>query len=218
MKCNARSSMLLLAALLGGCIAPVPTESEQEMETAPGKELVPTISEDIGWPGTSETSGDMEVTYQDDQKLEITAPRHVVRSASTFTIDVDQGWGQSISTSMTYVLYHRPYQSDAEWKPVGLTIGSYGTATVSFTKDGTFLLWGHLKVDMSMRRFTGFNWLLKDAAFFEFENCGVWEENPEFGIVALPMSNWWNMADDYSYDITLTCTDESGAAAACPAY
>ena len=208
----------LVVGLLGGCLAaPVDTESEEGLESAPGKELVATITEDVGWAGNASVDGSMDVTYQDDQKLEISAPRHVVATSSSFQVAVDQGYGQAISTSMAFVLYHRPFQSGGEWKPVGCELGSYGSAQ-PMTKDGVFVLWTKVKVDASGRRFTGFNPLLRDAAFMQFEMCGVWEENPEFGIVALPMSNWWNMADDYSYTVSVACLDETGGTTLCPAY
>jgi len=102
---------------------------EEGLESAPGKELVVTITEELGWPGTASVSGDMEVTYQDDQKLELSAPIHVVPTDAPFQIAVDQGWGQWVSTSMAFVLYHRQRGSGAEWKPVGYLGygGSYGT-------------------------------------------------------------------------------------------
>ena len=207
--------VVLLCLALAGCIAAPETESEEGLETAPGKELVATITEDLGWPGTRTVSDDMEVTYQDDQKLELSAPRHVVATSSPFQVAIDQGWGQSVSTSMAFVLYHREYGRGGEWKPVGCSLGSYGTAMVPMSKDGVFMIWE--KVEVDGRRFSGFNPLLRDAASFEFELCGVMEANPEFGVVALPMSNWWNMADDYSYTLSVSCLDETGRTTDCPA-
>jgi hypothetical protein len=207
---------VLLYLVLAGCVAAPQTESEEGLESAPGKELIATITEDVGWPGGRSVSDDMDVTYQDDQKLEISAPRHVVATSSPLQVAVAQGWGQSVSTSMAFVLYHREVQSGDEWKPVGCSLGSYGTAMVPMSKDGVFMLWEKVKIDG--RRFSGFNPLLRDAAFFEFELCGITEANPELGIVALPMSNWWNMADDYSYTLSVSCLDEAGRTTDCPAY
>lgn len=211
-------SLALVASLSAACVAAPETESEEGLESAPGKELVVTITEELGWPGTASVSGDMEVTYQDDQKLELSAPIHVVPTDAPFQIAVDQGWGQWVSTSMAFVLYHRQRGSGAEWKPVGYLGygGSYGTAVVSQSKDGVFLIWDKVKV--KDRRFTGFNPILHDAAFFEFEGCNVMESDPELGIVVLPMSNWWNMADDYSYSLSVSCLDEAGKTTICPAY
>lgn len=213
--------MALLATLSAACIAAPETESETELESAPGKELVVTISEEIGWPGTRSTSDDMEITYQDDQKIELTAPIHVIGTNGTFRIDVDQGWGQAISTNMAFILFHRQAGSGGEWKPVGSPEfgATYGTAVVSASKDQVFLIWEKVKVQGDLRRFTGFNPILHDAAFFQFEGVGMMNESdPELGIVVMPMSNWWNMADDYSYTLTLTCLDDAGAESDCGAY
>ena len=207
---------LLLA--LTGCLSPaVDTEADGAADKAQNLELVASITSDDHWPGGTAVDASMDVTYQDDSKVEISAPRHVVATEASFRVSVDQGWGQWISTSMGFVLYHRPYGSDAEWAPVGCALGSYGSARPT-TKDGTFVIWDKVKVDMSWRRFNGFNGLLGDAAFMEFENCGVNEAYPEFGIVALPTSNWNNMADDYSYTLGVSCLDPSGAEMDCGAY
>lgn len=215
---KSRDLSVAVLLVLPACIAPAPdTEAEGAADRAQSLELVASITGDEGWPGGRTVSSTMEVTAQDANRIEISAPRHVVATEASFRVGIDQGWGQWVSTTMAFVLYHRPYGSSAEWAPVGCSLGSYGSFRPT-TKDGTFVLWEKVKVDMSWRRFNGFNGLLGDAAFMEFENCGVMEAYPEFGVVALPLENWNDMADDYGYTLSVSCLDPSGTEIDCGAY